>query len=85
LTLVWFFDTAKDCFPSQHVAVAFLTAFHVQRLSRSWGPPFFLLAIAIAISTLTTKQHYLWDVIAGTLMAGAAYRLSVKQGPGSGR
>jgi len=78
LALVRFFDTAKNCFPSQHVAAAFLTALHVRRFSKSWGAANLLLAAAIAISTLTTKQHYLWDVIAGALMAGAAYRLSIK-------
>ncbi len=79
MALVRFFDTAKNCFPSQHVSAAFLTAFHVRRLSPSWGPAFLLLAAAIAVSTLTTKQHYLWDVIAGALMAGAAYGLALRR------
>ena len=78
LALVRFFDTPKNCFPSQHVAAAFLTALHVQRLSPSWGSACLALALAISLSTLTTKQHYLWDVIAGALVAVAAYRLSTR-------
>jgi len=78
LVVVRFFDTAKNCFPSQHVAAAVLTALHIRRLSRTWGLLCLLLALTIAVSTLTTKQHYLWDVIAGALMGGAAYRLSVR-------
>jgi membrane-associated phospholipid phosphatase len=76
LALVRLGDTPLNCFPSQHVSVAFLTAFYLRRFSKSWGTPCLLLAIAIAISTLTTKQHYFWDVIAGALAAGAAYRLA---------
>ncbi len=76
LALVRFCDTPRNCCPSQHVAVAFLTAFFLRRLSKSWGPAFLLLAIAIAVSTLTTKQHYFWDVLAGAAMALTFYRLS---------
>lgn len=75
LAAVRYCDTAANCCPSQHVGVAFLTAFHVRRLSKTWGPACFLLAVAIALSTLTTKQHYLWDVIAGAPMAAGSYRL----------
>jgi membrane-associated phospholipid phosphatase len=75
LAVVRFCDTPKNCFPSQHVAAAFLTALFVRRFAKPWSAPCFLLAIAIAISTLTTKQHYLSDVIAGVLIAFGAYRL----------
>lgn len=81
MTLVRFFDTAKNCFPSQHVSAAFLTAFHIHRLSPRWGRASLLLAAAIAGSTLTTKQHYLWDVMAGVVMASAAYRLTLLTAP----
>jgi len=76
LTIVHLLDTAKNCFPSQHVSTAVLTALHVRRLAPARGPVFLLLAAAIAASTLTTKQHYFWDVIAGALAGGAAYRLA---------
>ncbi len=76
LAVVRIFDTAKNCFPSQHVSAAFLTALFLRRLSRPWGAAALALAVAISISTLTTKQHYLWDVIAGAGMAGSAYLLA---------
>jgi membrane-associated phospholipid phosphatase len=76
LAVVRFFDTAKNCLPSQHVAGAFLSAFFMCRHGGKLGFTALALAVAISISTLTTKQHYAWDVAAGFLAACAAYRLS---------
>lgn len=75
LAVVRLLDTPKNCFPSQHVAVAFLSAFFIRRFSPKWSVPALLLAVAISISTLTTKQHYFWDVLSGFASSVAAYAL----------
>jgi membrane-associated phospholipid phosphatase len=59
LALVQRFDARSNSFPSMHVSVAVLTAFHLQ-------PHLGLLALAfpslIALSCLFTKQHYFLDL-----------------------
>jgi membrane-associated phospholipid phosphatase len=69
LDLVRLLDTPNNCLPSQHVALAFLSAFFIQRYRRRWGNAAIVLAVAIAVSTLTTKQHYVWDVVTGYAFA----------------
>jgi membrane-associated phospholipid phosphatase len=65
------------CFPSMHVALVVLGtgfAFSTTRsvLGRS---ALATLAIAIAASTLTLKEHYVMDVLVGTVLALIGYRL----------
>lgn len=63
------------CFPSMHVAlivlsVLFAAAVFPLRWTRSLFAGF---AVAVAISTLTLKEHYLVDVAAGALLAGVTF------------
>lgn len=58
-------DQPTNCFPSQHVSFAFLTAFVIDKINWKKGAIATLWALAIAISTLTTKQHYIWDLVFG--------------------
>lgn len=62
-------DLPTSCMPSMHVAGSYLAAFSLWRQR----PPYFWVwtawATAVAISTLTVKQHYAVDVVAGALMA----------------
>jgi len=69
LYLVRLVDTPANCLPYQHVALGFISAFFVQRYNKFWGNWCLLLGILIAISTLTTKQHYIWDVVTGYFLA----------------
>lgn len=66
-------DTAANCCPSLHVSSVYLSSFLFLREQRNKLPLFFLWATLIAISTLTTKQHYLIDVITGLMMASLTY------------
>ena len=62
-------DTPANCFPSFHVGSVYLSAFLLSKEGR-WKYAFFLTwATAITISTLTTKQHYFADVVAGFALA----------------
>lgn len=66
-------DTPANCCPSLHVSSVYLSSFIFLDDQRRKFPFFFLWATAIAASTLTTKQHYLIDVVTGFLMAGLTY------------
>ncbi len=65
---LWLFDVPANCFPSLHVALASIAACFWPR--RRWIAV--IWAVAIALSTLTTKQHYAVDVAGGVVVAGVA-------------
>ncbi|MGK5084923.1 phosphatase PAP2 family protein [Bdellovibrionota bacterium FG-1] len=62
-------DTPASCCPSLHVSSVYLSSFIFLDEQRRLFPVFFIWSTAIAFSTLTTKQHYVWDVVAGMMMA----------------
>ena len=66
-------DTPANCCPSLHVSSVYLSTFIFLEEQREKFPIFFIWGTAIAISTLTTKQHYLIDVAMGFLMAVTTY------------
>lgn len=71
------FDAPSNCFPSMHVSVATLTAFH----ARPWvGPAAYAFPVLIALSCLFTKQHYLLDLPAGAALGWGAYRVFLMMG-----
>jgi membrane-associated phospholipid phosphatase len=63
-----FFDSPNSCLPSLHVATATGSAVLVYRENRKLSGRLFAWAMAVCASTLTAKQHYLVDVLAGWLM-----------------
>ena len=68
-------DTPANCFPSLHVSSVYLCSFLFFDEQREKFPFFFVWATAIALSTLTTKQHYAVDVAAGFGLAVIFYWL----------
>lgn len=58
-------DTAANCCPSLHIAGVYLSiALFIE--GKKWDYLFFLIwGILIAISVLTTKQHYVIDLVVG--------------------
>jgi membrane-associated phospholipid phosphatase len=62
-------DAPLSCFPSLHVGASFLAAFGSRRRS----PLLLGWATLIAISTLTTKQHYFTDVVGGMALASIVW------------
>jgi membrane-associated phospholipid phosphatase len=64
-------DAATSCLPSMHVAGSYLAAFSLWHRRRSLFGGYVFWATAVAVSTLTTKQHYLVDVLAGLALAVA--------------
>jgi membrane-associated phospholipid phosphatase len=64
-----YMDNPKNCLPSLHVSTCFVSAFCFWRESK-WKTAFFTLwALAVAISTMTTKQHYFVDVWTAFLLS----------------
>ena len=66
-------DTPANCCPSLHVSSVYLSSLIFLDDQPKKFPWFFLWATAVAISTLTTKQHYLIDVVTGFGMAALCY------------
>jgi membrane-associated phospholipid phosphatase len=87
IALVHAVDTRFNAFPSLHVANPWLIAFLAIR-ERSWSLPsiaFAGIAVAISLSTLLIRQHYLLDVIGGfalaVLCAAVMFRLRISSQP----
>lgn len=68
-------DSPANCTPSLHVSVSFLVALGFLDDRRGHFPVVFTWALLLAISTLTTKQHYFVDVVLGVLQAGIFFLL----------
>lgn len=66
-------DSPNNCAPSLHVSSVYLASFVFLDEQKSKFKWFFSWATLIALSTLTTKQHYLIDVVTGLGMAGIFY------------
>ena len=69
-------DSPATCFPSSHVGYCYLASFVHLNEHKTKFIVFFSWATLIVISTLTTKQHYLWDVIAATVISYSLFRLA---------
>lgn len=77
--LIYRMDAPDNLFPSIHCLVSWYAFIAVREQPRvpSWYWWFSLaFALAVCISTLTTKQHLIPDVIAGLLLAEGSFRLS---------
>ena len=74
-------DPPYNCFPSLHVAHSFVSALACSRVHRGVGIGGAVCASIVGLSTLFTKQHYVLDVLAGILLAGAAYAVFLRSCP----
>ena len=62
-------DSAANCFPSLHVALAWLSTLSLREERKKAGAVTVVWAALISISTLTTKQHYFADLVGGGVLA----------------
>jgi membrane-associated phospholipid phosphatase len=81
LRIAYSWDAPYNCFPSLHVAQSFLAALTCNLVSRRIGLVAIVWASLVAVSTLLTKQHYVADVIAGIILASAAYLVCLHNYP----
>ena len=68
-------DSPANCCPSLHVSTVFLSSFIFLKEQHAKLPYFLSWGAAIGLSTLTTKQHYIIDVVTGLVMALVTYIL----------
>jgi len=73
LQLFYDLDQPYGCFPSLHVAYAFVGALASYRMHRGVGMAAVAWASLIGVSTVYTKQHFVVDAVAGAIVAFAAY------------
>ena len=68
-------DSMTNCAPSLHVSGSYLAALCLWSSARNKPRTVFYFAWAtiVAISTMSTKQHYFFDVVSGLLLAVAAH------------
>jgi membrane-associated phospholipid phosphatase len=58
-------DPAHNCFPSVHCANALLAGLLLRETGSRFWPLAVAYALVIGVTTLTTKQHWIADVVAG--------------------
>jgi membrane-associated phospholipid phosphatase len=76
LQALYALDPPVNLFPSFHAAVAAVMAAARSWFTRLQGP-LALWMSAICLSCVTTKQHYVLDVVAGIVVGLVAYRLAL--------
>ena len=72
---VWreYLENPTNCFPSLHVASSLFCGLLYLKEGLKKFSIFFPWSVVVCLSTLTTKQHYLVDVIAGAALAVSFY------------
>jgi membrane-associated phospholipid phosphatase len=82
-------DSPANCFPSFHVGLVYLSCLILSNEGRRKFLFFLVWATAIAVSTLTVKQHYFVDVISGFSLAAIFFwvfrRAHFESGPATGQ
>lgn len=75
------FDAETSCLPSLHVAGAVVAPLLISREQPRAFPWLLAWSAGVAISTMTTKQHYLIDVLAGVALAVLAWLVASRIRP----
>lgn len=71
MSLVGNLDTPNNCFPSMHVAITGGAVWSMRHKGPKLMIPYCVWAIAIFVTTLTTKQHYFVDILGGLAVVAA--------------
>jgi membrane-associated phospholipid phosphatase len=78
LAFVYRIDRPGNVFPSLHVAHSSMLALLLIRDRPVIGRVAFVMAVMLALSTLTAKQHFVADVVAGFLLAIGGRALALR-------
>ena len=71
-------DAPGNVFPSLHVAHTTMLSILLMRDRPRLGRVAFVMAQLLAISTLTTKQHFIADVVSGYALAALGAHLALR-------
>jgi membrane-associated phospholipid phosphatase len=66
-------DKANNCLPSLHVGLCFLFAFNFYKENKRKLYISLFISVLVSLSTLTTKQHYIYDIIFGFFLSLLIY------------
>lgn len=77
------FDPPENTFPSMHVAAAGVIMLATWPVRRDAGVITSVLGSLMMVSVLTTKQHFLADILGGWVMAGLAWALVLRRPRGA--
>ena len=69
---LYMMDGDSNCFPSLHVSLSSLASYGLYKSAGKFSGLFLFWPILVWISTLTTKQHYVIDVVGGIVVATVA-------------
>jgi hypothetical protein len=72
-------DRPFNTWPCLHVAQTGLIALVAARWLGQWTVLLWIAWTGLAISTLTTKQHYIWDIVTGIPLALAWWHCKLRQ------
>lgn len=75
--IIIFFDSAKNCFPSLHVALSLMASLILSKHSKRLKIISYTITTITIISTLTLKQHYFLDIWGGIVTTIIFYFLLV--------
>ena len=73
-------DAPVNCFPSAHVAAPSVQLFFVCRAWPKYAPWLWSVFGLFALSILTTKQHYAWDLIGAVVIVFIALKITEPKG-----
>jgi membrane-associated phospholipid phosphatase len=76
--VVYAIDLPYNCFPSLHVVFPTFAAFVVWRNHRTMRWLIAAMALIVCVSVVFVKQHYIADVVAGLIVAGLSFVITVK-------
>ena len=62
-------DTPANCFPSGHISVPAIGVWYLMREHKSWAWLYAIVFCLLALTVLTTKQHYVIDIVGGLFTA----------------
>lgn len=73
-------DEPYNAWPSLHVSQSMLIVFYATRIhaSRVWHALLWSAWVALAISTLTTKQHFLFDVLTAIVLGVVVWKCQLR-------
>lgn len=78
-------NMARDCFPSGHTLVAYLTVVLAYRYLRSRFLLFLVWSVLLAFSTVYLRYHYVVDILAGAGLAAGIHLFLLPVFEGGGR